>query len=36
MGERVPALTDRQVIQVLRRLGFTFYRSAKGSHEVWR
>lgn len=36
MGERFPAVTDRQVIAVLRRLGFAFLRAAKGSHEVWR
>lgn len=35
MGERFPAVTDRQVIAVLRRLGFAFFRAAKGSHEVW-
>ena len=36
MGERFPGVTDRQVIAVLRRVGFVFFRSAKGSHEVWR
>jgi len=33
---RFPAITDREVIRVLRKLGFEFYRQAKGSHEVWR
>ena len=36
MPDRFPAVTDRDVIRVLRRLGFEFYRQAKGSHEVWR
>lgn len=36
MSSKIPALTDRQVIKRLRKLGFGFYRQAKGSHEVWR
>ena len=36
MPNRFPAITDREVIRVLRKLGFEFYRQAKGSHEVWR
>ncbi|MBI3098032.1 MAG: type II toxin-antitoxin system HicA family toxin [Planctomycetes bacterium] len=36
MGERFPAVTDVEVLQVLRKIGFVFYRRAKGSHEVWR
>lgn len=36
MGERFPAVKDREVIRVLKALGFEFYRPAKGSHEVWR
>lgn len=36
MGQRFPAVTDREVIKVARKLGFSFYRQAKGSHEIWR
>jgi predicted RNA binding protein YcfA (HicA-like mRNA interferase family) len=36
MPGRFPAVTDQDVIRVLRKLGFKFYRQAKGSHEVWR
>lgn len=36
MPDRFPAVTDREIIRVLRKLGFEFYRQAKGSHEVWR
>jgi predicted RNA binding protein YcfA (HicA-like mRNA interferase family) len=32
---KLPALTDKQVIKKLRKAGFRFYRSAKGSHEMW-
>ena len=33
---KLPALTDREVIAKLRKLGFVYYRSAKGSHEIYR
>ncbi|RJS73288.1 type II toxin-antitoxin system HicA family toxin [Methanophagales archaeon] len=36
MNKKLPAVTDREVIKVAKKLGFTFYRQAKGSHEVWR
>ena len=36
MSSKIPALTDRQVIKRLRKLGFEFHRQAKGSHEIWR
>lgn len=36
MNPKVPALTDREVIARLKKLGFVFYRQAKGSHEIWR
>lgn len=36
MGERFPTAVYRDVIRVARKLGFSFYRSAKGDHEVWR
>lgn len=32
---KLPALTDKQVIKKLRKAGFRFYRSTKGSHEMW-
>ena len=32
---KFPALTDRQVIKKFRKAGFRFYKSAKGSHEMW-
>jgi len=36
MSPKLPALTDRQIIARLKKLGFVFYRQAKGSHEIWR
>lgn len=36
MGEHFPAIKDREAIKVARKLGFCFYRQAKGSHEIWR
>ncbi|MEW6481549.1 MAG: type II toxin-antitoxin system HicA family toxin [bacterium] len=36
MSERFPAVTDKDVIRVFAKIGFEFYRTAKGSHEVWR
>ena len=36
MSGKFPAVTDRQIIKVARKLGFCFYRQAKGSHEIWR
>ena len=33
---KLPALSDRQVIAKLRKLGFIYYRTAKGSHEIYR
>ena len=36
MSKKLPTVTDREVIKVAKKLGFTFYRQAKGSHEVWR
>ncbi|MBT9149581.1 MAG: hypothetical protein DDT27_01180 [Dehalococcoidia bacterium] len=36
MSQKFPAVTDREVIKVLKKLGFSFYRQAKGSHEIWR
>jgi predicted RNA binding protein YcfA (HicA-like mRNA interferase family) len=35
MSPKLPVATDREVIKVARRLGFEFYRQAKGSHEIW-
>jgi predicted RNA binding protein YcfA (HicA-like mRNA interferase family) len=36
MSPKVPALTDREVIRRLKRLGFVYFRQAKGSHEIYR
>ena len=36
MSERFPIASYKEVAKVARKLGFTFYRSGKGSHEVWR
>ncbi len=33
---KLPVLTDREVIAKLRKLGFVYYRTAKGSHEIYR
>ncbi|MDE3001376.1 MAG: type II toxin-antitoxin system HicA family toxin [Gemmatimonadota bacterium] len=33
---RLAGFTYRQIIRRLRRLGFTFDRHARGSHEIWR
>jgi predicted RNA binding protein YcfA (HicA-like mRNA interferase family) len=35
MSPKLPAATDKEVIKVARKLGFEFYRQAKGSHEIW-
>jgi len=36
MGERFPVATYRDLVRVAKKLGFFFYRSAKGDHEIWR
>lgn len=36
MGEKFPQANYRDVIKVAKKLGFYFYRQAKGSHEIWR
>jgi predicted RNA binding protein YcfA (HicA-like mRNA interferase family) len=36
MNPQFPAAKYRDVIKVLRKIGFEFHRQAKGSHEVWR
>jgi predicted RNA binding protein YcfA (HicA-like mRNA interferase family) len=35
MSPKLPVATDKEVIKVARKLGFEFYRQAKGSHEIW-
>lgn len=35
MGERFPAVTAKQVVKVLQKVGFVFYRVGKGSHEFY-
>lgn len=32
---RLPGFKYRQVIKILKKLGFEFYRQAAGSHEIW-
>jgi len=32
---RFPAAKYRDVVRVAKKLGFSFYRMAKGDHEVW-
>ena len=32
---RFPAARYRDVIRVAKKLGFSFYRTAKGDHEIW-
>lgn len=36
MGVKFPSANYRQTIKVAKKLGFCFYRQAKGSHEIWR
>jgi predicted RNA binding protein YcfA (HicA-like mRNA interferase family) len=36
MGERFPVATYRDMVRVAKKLGFFFFRSAKGDHEIWR
>lgn len=35
MGNRFPAVTAKQVVRVLKQVGFVFYRHGKGSHEFY-
>jgi predicted RNA binding protein YcfA (HicA-like mRNA interferase family) len=30
-----PAFANGDIIKILKKLGFTFYRQAAGSHEIW-
>jgi predicted RNA binding protein YcfA (HicA-like mRNA interferase family) len=32
---RLSGFRYRKIIQILKRFGFTFYRQAAGSHEIW-
>lgn len=34
MGKRFPAANYRQVVKIAKKLGFSFCRRAKGSHEI--
>jgi len=36
MSSKLPAVNYRQIIKIAKKLGFHFYRQAKGSHEIWR
>jgi predicted RNA binding protein YcfA (HicA-like mRNA interferase family) len=35
MSNRFPAVTAKQVVRVLKEIGFVFYRTGKGSHEFY-
>ena len=36
MSRKFPVANYRQVVKMARKLGFCFYRQAKGNHEIWR
>jgi len=36
MGQKFPQTNYRALAKVAKKLGFYFYRQAKGSHEIWR
>ena len=36
MGLRFPTANYVQVVKIAKKLGFYFYRQARGSHEIWR
>ncbi|MEK7134456.1 MAG: type II toxin-antitoxin system HicA family toxin [Patescibacteria group bacterium] len=36
MGLKFPAADYRDTTKIAKKLGFYFYRQAKGSHEIWR
>ena len=36
MALKFPQANYRDVVKVAKKLGFYFYKQAKGSHEVWR
>ncbi len=36
MARRFPQANYSDVVKVAKKLGFYFYKQAKGSHEVWR
>ena len=36
MNAKFPQANYRDVARVAKKLGFSFYRQAKGSHEIWR
>ena len=36
MGQKFPQANYRDIVKVAKKLGFCFYRQAKGSHEIWR
>jgi predicted RNA binding protein YcfA (HicA-like mRNA interferase family) len=35
MTKKLPALTDKQIIRKIRKIGFRFLRQGRGSHEIW-
>jgi len=36
MAQRFPQANYQDIAKVAKKLGFCFYRQAKGSHEIWR
>ena len=36
MSKRFPAANYHDIAKIAKKLGFYFYRQAKGSHEIWR
>ncbi len=36
MGDKFPQADYRDIVKAAKKLGFSFYRQGKGSHEIWR
>lgn len=36
MGQHFPVANYRDITRVAKKLGFLFFRSGKGDHEIWR
>ncbi len=36
MAKRFPVVNYRDIAKTAKKLGFYFYRQARGSHEIWR
>ncbi len=35
MSNRFPAITTKQIVRILKKIGFVYYRAGKGSHEFY-